>query len=531
MPENECTSDRAQYRRPRRKAKQILDDSKLDPANEILDSAPEEWSISTSIPQYHSISPSVSHGDRPGRHDFVLGFEELGPQEALSIIVQDYVHLLFPLIPVVHLPSFQTDVVNNRADSDTVFRSLLLGICTLVVCQLPRRFLDYKNEQWFSTFSSPYDFALHSEKFINSYRLPDYFESASVEKCAIAYLLAMSFYHVGLSGRATLYWGEVSLFLSFLGADEPRSYSAVNLIEAQLRKKLFWLYVIGKVHQRLDRPDEGVENSNWAPLPDHMLFNSDDLAALMPLEVDDEYLFSDHIVPQPPDHVSLVAGFNCAVKVFLGFVDLPLEELGSPSRSRGVIDTLRKMYQRTIHLLDDVPPQLSGWRTGYVHGAESPNGHDPSNNLRHRQLESLRANIHVTSLWARSRIFERLHGLTSTSTTDDSEFYRIQHNLWSERQYSCERLLHVLYNIRQQNLEPNGRSLLFKIRQVAAPLLNCAFEDHTTISPRARIYIERFVELLAQLDKYSFHDTQIVVWRNLESQRRHPVQELVGDRA
>ena len=100
---------------------------------------------------------------------------------------------------------------------------------------------------------------------------------------------------------------------------------------------------------------------------------------------------------------------------------------------------------------------------------------------------------------------------------------------WSEREDSCEQLLHVLYNIKQKSLEPNGISLTFKIRQVAAPLLNCPFEDHTGISRRARLYIEKFMELLTLLDKYSFQDTQMVVWSDFDRQKRLPVSDFIRD--
>lgn len=279
-------------------------------------------------------------------------------------------------------------------------------------------------------------------------------------------------------------------------------------------------------------------DSRWLPIPDQMLFDSNDMTALMPLDLDDEYIFSGYTYPQPPDQVPLVSGFNCLVRIFLGFVALPADHL--PSRSlQGVqhcellsptqrlYHTLCNMYERASHVLDDVPANLSGWHGGYGNDDQSQADADVSLSLRYRQLESMRANIHVTSLWARSRIFERLHALTSASTSD--QLHQIQTALWIERQEHCERLFYVLYSVTQQNLEPNGIGLSFKIRQVAAPLLSCPFEEHTNISQRARIYIEGFVNLLTLLDKYSFQDTQLVVWRNLESQKRQPVQNLVGD--
>jgi hypothetical protein len=60
-------------------------------------------------------------------------------------------------------------------------------------------------------------------------------------------------------------------------------------------------------------------------------------------------------------------------------------------------------------------------------------------------------------------------------------------------------------------------------------LLECSFEDHTSISRRARRYIEQFMELLTLLDRYSFQDTQVVVWRDFEKQGRQPASDFMLD--
>lgn len=106
------------------------------------------------------------------------------------------------------------------------------------------------------------------------------------------------------------------------------------------------------------------------PLPDHVLLNSKGLPALVPVELDDEYIFSDHTFPQPPDHISLGTGFKCMGKILLCFVDLPVrkyrfQQSETSGQSKSVIHTLRGMYDRAVHVLDDVPPQLSDWHPGY----------------------------------------------------------------------------------------------------------------------------------------------------------------------
>ena len=259
----------------------------------------------------------------------------------------------------------------------------------------------------------------------------------------------------------------------------------------------------------------------------------------MPLELDDEYIFPTMTLPPPPNEVPLVAGFNSLIRIYMCFIALPDDATTktklyraysneSPNDARNqslrdVSEALRRMFERVRYVLDTISSRLAPWQHGSAEGS-SNNATNDDAQTKSDQLESIRANLHVTQLWARSLIFERLSTATTTSSSNSNEL-----NLWSERENSCEQLLHILYNMKRKSLEPNGISLTLKIRQVAAPLLDCPFEEHTSISRRARLYIEKFMELLTLMDKYSFQDTQMVAWNAFERQARWPVEEFMED--
>lgn len=277
-----------------------------------------------------------------------------------------------------------------------------------------------------------------------------------------------------------------------------------------------------------------------------MLFDSDHLAALLPLDLDDEYITPSLLYQQPPSETPLATGFTGLIHVFLCLMDLPQEVVGGPKISRSTTtarepsdhynnradyQVLKRMFERVKYVLDDISPQMALWQGEWT-GSDSANTSEASI-IRSDQIESLRANLQVTRLWVRSLIFERLLAIYQAATagtatampTELSRSHEREH--WSEREDTCEQLLAVLYNIKQKNLEPNGITLTYKIRQVAATLLDCPFEEHTSISRRARLYIERFMELLTLLDKYSFQDTQLVVWSDFDTQERHPASDFM----
>lgn len=323
-----------------------------------------------------------------------------------------------------------------------------------------------------------------------------------------------------------------------------------------------------------------------------MLFDSEQLQNLLPLDLDDEYITPDSLYQQPASETPLATGFIGLIHIFLCLVDLPEEVVGggkgnpkirlsSTPEARNPANhyadrrdyrVLRRMFERAKYILDDISPQMALWRGGghteAEGGGEAEPDHDQDGQeqqvTRSDQLESMRANLQVTGLWVRSLIFERLLAMyqaswsnanhtSSPSTSDEAQAHEREH--WAERQTTCEQLLSVLSNIKQKTLEPNGITLTYKIRQVAATLLlvqkegkgegevdegvdsRCRLfeyeqgEQHYTNASTSKnknmsmstsasisrlrgasLYVERFVELLTLLDEYSFQDTQMVAW-------------------
>lgn len=204
----------------------------------------ETQSLHTSISATPSIPiPTVSSGSTT----LIEGLQRVGSRQVLELMIKDYLNLLYPLMPIVHRPNFRDDVARERGDHDPVFYSLLLSICAIVVSQLPRRFLDYKRAQWVFDFDTPKQLVLHLEERVRSLRSQDYFETPTTEKCAIAFFLACSYGCLNAVGRMSMYWAEMWVMLWALGANDAQTYIGLNCVEAQLRKKAFWLYVFHSV--------------------------------------------------------------------------------------------------------------------------------------------------------------------------------------------------------------------------------------------------------------------------------------------
>ncbi|KAK0713496.1 hypothetical protein B0T26DRAFT_833070 [Lasiosphaeria miniovina] len=162
--------------------------------------------------------------------------------------------------------------------------------------------------------------------------------------------------------------------------------------------------------------------------------------------------------------------------------------------------------------------------------------HAIENNPEHRRLlqyEIQKANIYVSQLATRSYYVERYlnlrdvhrentrvqtqqaiasdNGLDGSSNGVSSKSLAaaalqaaadsIDTNMSAERELIVQNLLTVLTSISQRNMEPNGGSLINKIRQVASTLINDAPERKGPVAVKAEEPLSRFVDILMRLEK------------------------------
>lgn len=77
----------------------------------------------------------------------------------------------------------------------------------------------------------------------------------------------------------------------------------------------------------------------------------------------------------------------------------------------------------------------------------------------------------------------------------------IDASMLAERELIVQNLLTVLASISQRNMEPNGHSLVNKIRQVASTLVNSAPERKGPLAVKAEETLNRFLDIMVRLEK------------------------------
>ena len=258
-----------------------------------------------------------------------------------------------------------------------------------------------------------------------------------------------------------------------------------------------------------------------------------------PLEVDDEYIFSDHVLPQPEGVPSLMTGFNRNICVYTTMNELVgvdmcygMKFFDWNAQKNILGNGLASAKQAT----EDLPPHL---QVKTEPGQPEPPTFDPTglqyhppafpqaqppDDMRHTfaeqpvrrrqlQFEIQKANIYASSLATRSYFVERYLNLRDAErqrrrveegrAEGEEEDVKDERDrmVTDERELIVRNLLTVLRSISQHNVEPNGGSIIHKIRQVASTLMNDAPERKGPVAVKAEEYLARFIEILIRLEK------------------------------
>jgi hypothetical protein len=164
---------------------------------------------------------------------------------SFDMIVQDYLDVLYALIPVVHIPTFISNLRDGKHHHDLTFQMFCLAICACVFGILPHKFEDYTNKDASIDFTDRRTAVADIHRAIVVARPPEYYDDLSHEKWAISFLMSVTNAHLGHRNRAKVQFAESSAVLSELGMHRIASYRELDHVDTQIRKKAFWLSFIG----------------------------------------------------------------------------------------------------------------------------------------------------------------------------------------------------------------------------------------------------------------------------------------------
>ncbi|KAK0648108.1 hypothetical protein B0T16DRAFT_324136 [Cercophora newfieldiana] len=522
----------------------------------------------------------VSIAGAPGAQ-VVLDAESIAPLPVLQLLVDDFFTYIHPLTPFPHEPTFRQSFHNRDDRTSREFLALLASMIGCLVASFPRTVrLHLKAQHGMTLFPKAITMIERCRTVALEARGHQFYnkEDVTVYDAATSYFL-------GLAAAYTLQWKlcrrfmiESMSFIREMGYHKPRDIGSsmygvtyrgppFDHVQDQLGRRIFWCLFLGiRSMVQLGAPQSEIvlpPPTPSEPYPE------------LPAEVDDRYILRSQILGQPDGIISLLTGFNHAIKIYMTMNGLVSVELSYgittlPFHDQKVmldecvqaVKQVMEMLPRDLTLMNmqydsgngevshgmgNFPlsdPQLSMLDDlgGFQYYPPAYPAHQPPQDIRHMmethperrrllQYEIQKANIYVSQLATRSYYVERYlnlrdahrqhmraqaaqaytpgDGIDSSSKSVAAAALQavaeqpdpIDESMSAEREQVVQSLVTVLGSISQRNLEPNGGSLIHKIRQVASTLVNDAPQRKGPLAIKAEELLVRFVEILTRLEK------------------------------
>ncbi|PWY63234.1 hypothetical protein BO83DRAFT_324534 [Aspergillus eucalypticola CBS 122712] len=522
---------------------------------------------------------SVGSTTIPSSTPAPLSAESICSMPTLGLLIDDFFTYIHPLVPVPHEPTFRAALERRDDLSNPTFLALTAAMVGTLVASFPRRPKRHlKTEAEKAAFPHSMALVRRCHDVAVQARGYGYLDrSATVYDAATSYFLGLCAGYVWHMRRCRAYFAECLTMIhvydlsrqsNHFRAMIPPSPSSssrysqdpfggatadlpVDIIEQELGRRLFYTTIVGyRTLQQLGSGDVTIHvppetpTSRYPPLP---------------LEVDDEYIFSTHVEPQPSDRISLLVGFNANVRVLSSYNTLSAWETAFGSgqvfdweRQRSLMwECLQKAKSGLSNVPRALAIQLSQdpeMGNGHGHYETTPPVEDPRARKRHMQLQIQKANIYASQLGTRSYLVEKywtLYGAwkmqrkqsdqqipvsprttikvegeppQSLDTYDaEAQSDYIGRMMAEERRVVIRDLFILLQSVNESSMEPNGGSFTAKIRQIASTLLN--FPHHSMITPstsgpqpltsaEAEAYLRAFIDTLVRLEGFKSGSSQ-----------------------
>ncbi|TAQ84213.1 hypothetical protein B7494_g7469 [Chlorociboria aeruginascens] len=499
----------------------------------------------------------------------VLSAESICPFSTLELLVDDFFTYIHPLAPFPHEPSFRAAFKHREDVHNPAFLALLASMVGSLVASFPRKPRLHLKAQ-------------HREHlFPNSISLVERCHRVAVEARGTGYLDkelsvydAATSYFLGLAGAYTfnwrqcrLYFGETLNIARVLGAHKlqdtggltvgalPTAFGAedggveakvepIDYIRQEIGRRVFWIMSmqqLGATFGELLIPPP-TPNEPYPPLP---------------MEVDDEYIYVDHVDSQPPGIISKLTGFNLGIQIYMTCTPLAtiemaygIDEVFDWNRQKIILEECLSSVKRVLDIAPRelmlqtgsqpgifapsdrqyYPPPMLDYPSVQSHGNDTRLWLQSQENVdtrRQLQYEIQKANIYASQLGTRSYIVEKYWNLQDaynrikansvgtpiispgvlTSGLDEvlekgaRRNDGIETNVASERESIVKDLLQVLGSISQVNMEPNGGSFINKIRQIASTLIGTPQNRKGPLALKSEEYLARFLDVLMKLER------------------------------
>ncbi|KAF7897477.1 hypothetical protein EAF00_005705 [Botryotinia globosa] len=359
---------------------------------------------------------------------------DLPPREVAMSLCEDSLHCACCLLRFVHEPSFY-EMLNrvydlppdSFGDEEHKFLPLLYMALALgcMFSSQPSNSTDPDGKKYKSSMDQGFKFYKAARQMMD---LTDCRDMTSLQTIIFMILflqatsnLSICYSYIGLALRSAL---RIGLHRSLSGNFNP--------IERETRKRVFWII------RKLDTYVSAI-------LGFPIMLSSDDIDQDMPIEVDDEYITKDAILPMPPGKMSLFVASNAHTRL-MGITTKVIKHIYPiKGLEQSISGNSKASYTISHSKIREIEKDLADWLDMLPMGLR-PGGDGPPELIRIQQLLRL-AYAHVQMMLYRP-FLHYVSGKSCAGKTID------------ERSYACaaagvsvaRNIIHITAEMKKQGL-------------------------------------------------------------------------------
>ncbi|WVQ71704.1 hypothetical protein IAR50_001245 [Cryptococcus sp. DSM 104548] len=439
------------------------------------------------------------------------GLDQIVPGPTIEKIVNLFFDHVYPLSPCIHRPTFITDLAERRDQSDPVFFALALNVLAATLVQVPRVLMGIDKDEVEQL--AKLCLRVSRAKMAVMWEEPT---AVQLNFVVIAYLESIVHLFLGNNTAQVTATAQANQLALALHMHKEISYKDLNPVEGEMRRRMFWL---------LFQSDKMTSCLLSRPI----YLRLDEVVDLqLPLEIDDEYISSNGVSPQPREQTSLISGFNVMTNLTRILNDVLFMRRRKTPR---IVDEILFDLQRVdvfraevMRIYFDMPDQYK-LRTAYDSRTAHP-AQDWENKLYNKFVEFFntgsdsaytlnsflvmqgnilvsRQSLRLLLLLTRQSLLRELavftpmtpHGMGYEETSEDI----------------ARELLDGLNSLPVECVATNGPLLVQKVRFVAVHLMDAANGGSGSEDNRAQTLLLQFLTVLSVIEgMYSF-DKELTV--------------------
>ncbi|KAJ4170981.1 hypothetical protein NW754_007124 [Fusarium falciforme] len=517
----------------------------------------DSQAVATAAAVFGAMSPSPQTAAKTLMNistEGVLDAESIAPMPVLELLVDDFFTYIHPLAPFPHEPTFRQSFANREDRTKPEFLGLLASMICALVASFPRSAREHLKAQH-STHLFPRAIVMVEKcreiSLLTRGSKWPLKQPKTLDDAATSYFLGLASGYTHQWNASGQFMAETLTLLRELGFHRPKHPGDLptfgndncspdplpfNHVKDQIGKRIFYCLLLGvRSFSQLGASSADMVIAPSTPSLPYPAY---------PENVDDICVLANEVIHQQDGSVTLLTGFRFAIDIYTtmnGIVSLELAYGMStlPWADQRIL--LRDGLLAAKSITDNLPPELQLGNHGdeatsldeagmhYVPPAwpNSQPAHDLRNVIknqparrRHLQYEIQKGNIYVSQLATRSYFVELYFDLRDVHLSEqqqdtnpidgqseeekaaqDADEKEIYDFMSSERELIVQGLLTVLGSISQRNMEPNGGSLINKIRQVASTLLNDAPERKGPFAIKSEEALSQLINILVKLEK------------------------------